>query len=94
MMSYIIQSSFQYSYKHHHLLSCFFGYAVTVLFCSVTLQFQKMSNCVGLPMSNIIPVKNYSHELDLDLNCDILLLTAVQQMLRYADNYFDDIHPM
>lgn len=53
-----------------------------------------MSNCVGLPMSNIIPVKNYSHELDLDLNCDILLLTAVQQMLRFADNYFDDIQAM
>lgn len=65
-----------------------------LLFFSVTLQFQETSNQIGVPMSNIMPVKNYSHELDLDLNCDILLLSAVQQMLRFADNYFDDIYPV
>ncbi|XP_053490992.1 interferon-induced protein 44-like [Ictalurus furcatus] len=57
----------------------------------IKTKFQEASNRLGVPMSNIIPVKNYSHELELDLNCDILLLTAVQQMLRFADNYFDDI---
>ncbi|KAB5559154.1 hypothetical protein PHYPO_G00025690 [Pangasianodon hypophthalmus] len=60
----------------------------------IKTKFQETSNRVGLPMSNIMPVKNYSHELDLELNCDILLLTAVQQMLRFADNYFDDINPV
>ncbi|XP_062869367.1 interferon-induced protein 44-like [Trichomycterus rosablanca] len=52
---------------------------------------QEASSCVGVPVCNIIPVKNYSQEFELDLNVDILLLTAVQQMLRYADNYFEDI---
>ncbi|KAF4083200.1 hypothetical protein AMELA_G00137290 [Ameiurus melas] len=60
----------------------------------IKTKFQEASNRLGVPMTNIIPVKNYSHELDLDLNCDILLLTAVQQMLRFADNYFDDISPV
>ncbi|XP_017333391.1 interferon-induced protein 44-like isoform X2 [Ictalurus punctatus] len=60
----------------------------------IKTKFQEASNRLGVPMSNIIPVKNYSHELDLDLNCDILLLTAVQQMFRFADNYFDDISPV
>ncbi|KTF82558.1 hypothetical protein cypCar_00047808 [Cyprinus carpio] len=34
--------------------------------------------------------KNYSQELELELNCDVLLLTALQQMLNFADDYLDD----
>ncbi|PWA21167.1 hypothetical protein CCH79_00009382 [Gambusia affinis] len=34
---------------------------------------------------------NYSGELELDLNCDILVLSAVVQMLRFVDNHFDDL---
>ena len=36
-------------------------------------------------------MKNYSEELELDLSTNILLLTALVQMLRCTDNYFDDI---
>uniref|UniRef100_A0A3B3BBH2 TLDc domain-containing protein n=1 Tax=Oryzias melastigma TaxID=30732 RepID=A0A3B3BBH2_ORYME len=46
---------------------------------------------VGVPLSCIIPVKNYSEELELDTNTDILLLSAVVQMIRFVDNFFDDI---
>ncbi|XP_032426946.1 interferon-induced protein 44-like [Xiphophorus hellerii] len=52
---------------------------------------QDVSVRVGVPLSCVIPVKNYSGELELDLNCDILLLSAVVQMLRFVDNYFDDL---
>ncbi|XP_076007487.1 interferon-induced protein 44-like isoform X2 [Genypterus blacodes] len=52
---------------------------------------QTVHTRLGVPMCCIVPVKNYSMELELDLNCDILLLSAVVQMLRYIDNYFDDI---
>ncbi|XP_026200961.1 interferon-induced protein 44-like [Anabas testudineus] len=52
---------------------------------------QKASAQLGLPLSCVVPVKNYSEELDLDPNSDILLLSAVLQMLRFADNYFDDV---
>ncbi|KAM3876278.1 interferon-induced protein 44-like [Diretmus argenteus] len=52
---------------------------------------REVSARVGVPMSCVVPVKNYSEELELNLNSDILLLSAVIQMLRFADNYFDDI---
>uniref|UniRef100_A0A4W6CL91 TLDc domain-containing protein n=1 Tax=Lates calcarifer TaxID=8187 RepID=A0A4W6CL91_LATCA len=54
-------------------------------------SMQEVSARLGVPLSCVIPVKNYSEELELDLNCDILLLSAVIQMLRFADNYFDEI---
>lgn len=52
---------------------------------------QEVSARLGLPLSCVVPVKNYSEELELDPDCDILLLSAVVQMLRFADNYFDEI---
>ncbi|KAI3368611.1 hypothetical protein L3Q82_025615 [Scortum barcoo] len=54
-------------------------------------MMQEVSTQLGVPLSCVVPVKNYSEELELDLNCDILLLSAVNQMLRFADNYFDEI---
>lgn len=38
----------------------------------------------------MLPVKNYCEELGLDVEIDTLLLTAVEQMLNYADNYFEN----
>ncbi|XP_044056386.1 interferon-induced protein 44-like isoform X3 [Siniperca chuatsi] len=54
-------------------------------------MMQEVSARLGVPLSCVIPVKNYSEELELDVNCDILLLTSVIQMLRFADNYFDEL---
>ncbi|CAJ1060901.1 Hypothetical predicted protein [Xyrichtys novacula] len=54
-------------------------------------MMQEASARLGVSMSCIIPVKNYSEELDVNLSCDILLLSAVEQMLYSADNYFEDI---
>ncbi|KAM3620645.1 uncharacterized protein V6R79_026409 [Siganus canaliculatus] len=54
-------------------------------------MIEEASARVGVPLSCVVPVKNYSEELDLDLNCDILLLSVIIQMLRFTDNYFDDI---
>lgn len=45
---------------------------------------------LGIPMTFVLPVKNYSQELELDLNTDILLLMAVEQMLNYADSFFEN----
>ncbi|XP_059203467.1 interferon-induced protein 44-like [Centropristis striata] len=53
---------------------------------------QEVSTRLGMPMSCVVPVKNYSKEFELDLNCDILLLSAVIQMLRAADCYFDELN--
>ncbi|KAK7938258.1 hypothetical protein WMY93_001584 [Mugilogobius chulae] len=51
---------------------------------------QEVSARLGLPLSCVLPLRNYSEELELQLPVDILLLSALQQMLRFVDNYFDD----
>uniref|UniRef100_A0A3B3R1Q2 G domain-containing protein n=1 Tax=Paramormyrops kingsleyae TaxID=1676925 RepID=A0A3B3R1Q2_9TELE len=50
------------------------------------------SDCLGIPVSQVLPVKNYDHENVLDTCCDVLLLSAMQQMLNFADNYFDNFN--
>ncbi|XP_030582442.1 interferon-induced protein 44-like [Archocentrus centrarchus] len=54
-------------------------------------MMQEVSSRLGVPLSCVVPVKNYSEELELDTNCDILLLSAIIQMLRFVDNYFDEL---
>ncbi|KAM7376107.1 hypothetical protein PAMP_005854 [Pampus punctatissimus] len=51
---------------------------------------RELSESLGIPLCCVLPVKNYSEELELDLNTDILLFSAVEQMLNYADNFFED----
>ncbi|XP_028995811.1 interferon-induced protein 44-like [Betta splendens] len=52
---------------------------------------RRLSDSLGLPLSNVIPVKNYSDELDLDQDIDILLLGAVEQMLNCSDSFFENL---
>ncbi|XP_042371101.1 interferon-induced protein 44-like [Plectropomus leopardus] len=54
-------------------------------------MMQEVSARLGVPVSCVVPVKNYCEELELDQSCDILLLSAVMQILRFTDNYFDEI---
>ncbi|XP_061593248.1 interferon-induced protein 44-like isoform X2 [Cololabis saira] len=51
---------------------------------------EEVSSRLGMPMSCVVPVKNYSEELELDMNCDILLLSAITQMLRSVNTYLDE----
>ncbi|XP_014004850.1 interferon-induced protein 44 isoform X2 [Salmo salar] len=50
----------------------------------------KAGALLGMSTSYIVPVKNYSSELDVDENTDILLLSAVDHILQYVDLYFQD----
>ncbi|XP_053353472.1 interferon-induced protein 44-like [Clarias gariepinus] len=52
---------------------------------------QEVSACLGISLSSVVPVKNYSNELELEPNTDIVLLNAVQQILRTAESYFDNV---
>ncbi|KAJ3612751.1 hypothetical protein NHX12_019009 [Muraenolepis orangiensis] len=52
---------------------------------------QQFSTTLGIPLSCVLPVQNYSQELDLELKLDILLLTAVQQMLHFSDSFFENL---
>uniref|UniRef100_A0A8C4SY78 Interferon-induced protein 44-like n=1 Tax=Erpetoichthys calabaricus TaxID=27687 RepID=A0A8C4SY78_ERPCA len=42
---------------------------------------------LGLPISCIVPVKNYSSELELNCSTDILILSAVDLILQYVDMF-------
>ncbi|XP_007236601.2 interferon-induced protein 44 [Astyanax mexicanus] len=53
----------------------------------------KAGALLGMATSYIVPVKNYSSELELEENTDILLLTAVDHILQYANMYFQDMAP-
>uniref|UniRef100_A0A087Y8H7 Interferon induced protein 44c2 n=1 Tax=Poecilia formosa TaxID=48698 RepID=A0A087Y8H7_POEFO len=51
---------------------------------------RQLSDSLGIPLSYVLPVKNYSEELELDQNTDILLFMVLEQMLNYADSYFEN----
>uniref|UniRef100_A0A8C4T2Y2 Interferon-induced protein 44-like n=1 Tax=Erpetoichthys calabaricus TaxID=27687 RepID=A0A8C4T2Y2_ERPCA len=51
----------------------------------------KVSQMVGVQVSCILPVRNYWCETELDMKVDILILKALQQILRQADTFFDEM---
>lgn len=51
---------------------------------------QKAGELVGLPLSYVLPVKNYISQLTVDCNTDILLLSAVMSILHAVDDTFED----
>ncbi|XP_048120894.1 interferon-induced protein 44-like [Alosa alosa] len=63
------------------------------VYCSQNIEamMREVAAQLGVSMSAVIPVKNYSQELELDLHTDILLLNSVIQMLRVAESYCDDL---
>ncbi|GCB81000.1 hypothetical protein scyTo_0022955, partial [Scyliorhinus torazame] len=44
-----------------------------------------------VPVSCIFPVKNYWLDIKCDDVMDVLILSALLQMLRYADDYFENL---
>ncbi|KAG2461619.1 IF44L protein, partial [Polypterus senegalus] len=55
-------------------------------------KMERLEKELGVPLARIIAVKNYSSELELSDAIDILLLGALQQMLRAADSYFENLN--
>ncbi|XP_051744039.1 interferon-induced protein 44-like isoform X2 [Ctenopharyngodon idella] len=50
---------------------------------------EKMELCstkVGVPLSNIFPVKNYHEEIDTEDDIDVLILKALEQIVQIADD--------
>ncbi|XP_037830278.1 interferon-induced protein 44 isoform X2 [Kryptolebias marmoratus] len=60
---------------------------------SIKETMSKAAALLGMSTSSIVPVKNYSSELDLDVNTDVLLLSAVDHILQYANLFFQDCTP-
>ena len=51
----------------------------------------KASHILGLPRGNILPVKNYENEVELDANISILALLAMRQMLNSTEDYMENL---
>lgn len=47
------------------------------------------SAAVGIPMNCIFPVKNYSEEIDINDNVDVLILSALRRMIDFGDDFLD-----
>ncbi|XP_039591440.1 interferon-induced protein 44-like [Polypterus senegalus] len=54
-------------------------------------QVDKLSQILGFAKSRFLLVQNYSSEFELALDKDILILTALRQILRATDEYFDEM---
>lgn len=51
---------------------------------------RELSESLGIPLSCIVPVKNYCDLLELDQDTDVLLFSAIEQMLNFADSFFEN----
>ncbi|XP_062993121.1 interferon-induced protein 44-like [Elgaria multicarinata webbii] len=58
---------------------------------AVVEQMQLTGEKLGIPLCQIVPVKNYSSEIEIKDDVDILLLMAVRQMLRLTKGYFKSL---
>ncbi|XP_019632587.1 PREDICTED: interferon-induced protein 44-like [Branchiostoma belcheri] len=53
-------------------------------------KVKEVSEKLGLPEYHIFPVQNYSKQTSLDTQIDILALSALTQILGFADDYLDE----
>ncbi|XP_053471546.1 interferon-induced protein 44 [Ictalurus furcatus] len=54
---------------------------------------EKMKECsdrLGVPMNCIFPVQNYHEQVTNDLHMDILILMAMSDIIRFANDYVED----
>uniref|UniRef100_A0A3B3YB18 G domain-containing protein n=1 Tax=Poecilia mexicana TaxID=48701 RepID=A0A3B3YB18_9TELE len=49
------------------------------------------SSSLGIPMNCILPVKNYSHEIQLHPDINALILSALKLMVDFGDDYADKL---
>ncbi|KAK7162209.1 hypothetical protein R3I94_004761 [Phoxinus phoxinus] len=54
-------------------------------------KIQMCSDKIGVPLSNIFPVKNYHDEIDTEDDIDVLILKALDQIVQIANDILVDI---
>ncbi|XP_049449478.1 interferon-induced protein 44-like isoform X1 [Epinephelus fuscoguttatus] len=57
----------------------------------VKQKMKDFSSAVGIPMNCIFPVKNYSDEIEMKDDVDILILSALRKMIDFGDDFIDKI---
>ncbi|XP_053391224.1 interferon-induced protein 44-like [Mercenaria mercenaria] len=66
---------------------------VSQVFKSETVEehVEKASQLLGLPRGNVLPVKNYENEMQLEENISILALLSLRQILYFAEDYMENM---
>ncbi|XP_036418562.1 interferon-induced protein 44-like [Colossoma macropomum] len=54
-------------------------------------KVEESSNKLGIPWSNIYPVKNYHAEITEDANVDVIILMALRDIVNFANDYVKDL---
>uniref|UniRef100_A0A8C3XVM6 TLDc domain-containing protein n=1 Tax=Chelydra serpentina TaxID=8475 RepID=A0A8C3XVM6_CHESE len=72
---------------------CPIGELFRIILFVTFLQMRITAEKLGIPLAQIVPVKNYCSELELLCDVDILLLSAVRQLLRLAAPLPDPLPP-
>ncbi|KAL4224203.1 Interferon-induced protein 44-like [Mactra antiquata] len=49
----------------------------------------KVSQLLGLPRGNVLPIKNYENEMQLDKGISILSLLSLRKILNFAEDYME-----
>lgn len=57
--------------------------------CFFNAQMEEFSSDVGIPMNCIFPVKNYSHEIDLNKDVDTLILSVLRRIIDFGDDFIE-----
>ncbi|XP_053376730.1 interferon-induced protein 44-like [Mercenaria mercenaria] len=58
---------------------------------TVEQHVDKAAQLLGLPRANVLPVKNYENELELDDNVNILALLSLRQILYLAEDFMENM---
>lgn len=53
----------------------------------VKQQVFKISQLLGIPVNQVLPIKNYITEIELNENVSILALLSLRQILRASEDY-------
>ncbi|XP_078249158.1 interferon-induced protein 44-like isoform X5 [Pogona vitticeps] len=57
---------------------------------AVKQKMETASGKLGIPLSQIVPVKDYCSEVELKDDVDILILLALRQIVRFAQRYLEN----
>uniref|UniRef100_A0A8C7QRJ1 TLDc domain-containing protein n=1 Tax=Oncorhynchus mykiss TaxID=8022 RepID=A0A8C7QRJ1_ONCMY len=91
----LISVDVMFNYSLNNMMEQYFlKFYLQSIICFAVPQMQKAAEVVGLPVSYVLPVKNYSSELSVSCNTDILLLSAVHHILQAVDDTYEENHPL
>ncbi|XP_060754570.1 interferon-induced protein 44-like isoform X2 [Neoarius graeffei] len=56
----------------------------------IKAKMEECSHTLGIPINCIFPVRNYHEQVTNDLYMDILILMAITNIIRFANDYIED----